>query len=484
MLRSSASLTLRESSISVTRSHQWTNSSALLLAQGRDPVEAVREKARHITLRALDTGMQPPVDPFKLAELLGIPVVASPDIRDARTVVAETGQLTIEFNPDRPRTRVRYSIAHELAHTLFPDCSEHVRHRAAYHELTGDDYQLEALCNIAASEFLMPIGSLPRTHPATLAIEDVLALRKQYEVSTEAILIRLAQVLDGSYAMFSAAPIEDGEHRRYRYDYVVPGREWQFGKPVIGSLAPLDTVLRECSAIGYTRTAHEIWWAPDTPFAVGAVGVPPYPGSVFPRVVGFVTTPDAPDPRDITYEHRDAADPPWNAGRPLIAHIVNDRTPRWGGGFARNLGRRYPQVQEEFISWTRASPSNLQLGEMHVTDLPDTPLVAHMVAQQGYATARPGIRYEALERCLDSLALAAKRIGAAIFMPRIGTGEAGGDWRIIEPLLREHLLSDDIRVTVYDPPGSARVEIPRHTASQTTRTRVARIDVEELPLDI
>src|SRR5207245_1567973 len=37
------------------------------------------------------------------------------------------GRIQIEFNPNKPKGRLRYSIAHELAHTLFPDRAEAVR---------------------------------------------------------------------------------------------------------------------------------------------------------------------------------------------------------------------------------------------------------------------------------------------------------------------------------------------------------------------
>jgi hypothetical protein len=37
-------------------------------------------------------------------------------------------------------------------------------------------------------------------------------------------------------------------------------------------------------------------------------------------------------------------------------------------------------------------------------------------------------------------------------MPRIGAGEAGGDWRIISEIIDETLCKQNIPVTVYDLP--------------------------------
>src|SRR3981081_3945894 len=96
----------------------WTNPSVRALSRGRDPVEAITSEARNVVLHALEYGCQaPPFDPFRLAELLGIQTQPTSEVLDARTVPVGTGRFRIEFNPDRPRRRTRYSIFHEIAHT-------------------------------------------------------------------------------------------------------------------------------------------------------------------------------------------------------------------------------------------------------------------------------------------------------------------------------------------------------------------------------
>ncbi len=137
----------------------WTNPSVLALSGKRDPLEAITAKARDLVFRALEQGWQgPPFDPFALAELLGIETVPTSEVLDARTVPLAGNRFKIEFNPDRPRRRTRYSIFHEIAHTLFPDCGHMIRNRGAHTASRTDDWQLETLCNIAAAEFLLPTG--------------------------------------------------------------------------------------------------------------------------------------------------------------------------------------------------------------------------------------------------------------------------------------------------------------------------------------
>jgi hypothetical protein len=139
----------------------WTNPSVHALARDREPVEAVTAEARNSAFLALERGWQgPPFDPFSLARLLGIETHPTADVMDARTVPVSGNRFRIDFNPDRPHRRIRFSIFHEIAHTLFPDCAQMIRNRGEHRGERGDDWQLETLCNIAAAEFLLPTGAL------------------------------------------------------------------------------------------------------------------------------------------------------------------------------------------------------------------------------------------------------------------------------------------------------------------------------------
>jgi Zn-dependent peptidase ImmA (M78 family) len=93
--------------------------------------------------------------------------------------------------------------------------------------MTGDDWQLEMLCNIAAAEFLMPIGSLGAIGHEDLNIDRILELRKEYDVSTEAVLLRAVHATDVPCAAFSASRIEESPDRgRYFLEYVIPSCDW------------------------------------------------------------------------------------------------------------------------------------------------------------------------------------------------------------------------------------------------------------------
>jgi O-acetyl-ADP-ribose deacetylase (regulator of RNase III) len=438
------------------RSERWTHPSVRAFSGSEDPVATLVAHARHIVRQAMDAGWSgPPFDPIALAELLKIPVTPRDDVADARTVPAGRSGVRIEFNPSRPAQRVRYSLAHEIAHTFFPDCAEHVRNRAAYHEMTGDDWQLEALCNIGAAELLMPAGSLHELAPEGLTLEHLLQLRAHYAVSTEAMLIRATRMSEEPTAMFCASSAERGARTGgYHLDYMIGSPAWT-ADIQRGLALPPTSVVRECVAIGFTATGREEWRGIDVD--VQCVGIPGYPGRLLPRVVGILrprettTTESGPT---ITYVRGDATKPRGKGAR-IVTHIVNDATPNWGGqGFAAALRRTFPEAQQGFRVWAASERERLKLGQTHYTQVSDEFGVFHMIAQHGYGPSeKPRIRYTALDSCLRQLGAYAADMGASVHAPRIGTGQAGGAWDVVRDMLLEHVCARGVSVTVYDPPG-------------------------------
>ena len=80
--------------------------------------------AQALVLRAFETGWEgPPFNPLYIARMLDVQVEANSSIADARLAEIEDG-AKIEFNPQQARERVRFSIAHEVAHLLFPDWND------------------------------------------------------------------------------------------------------------------------------------------------------------------------------------------------------------------------------------------------------------------------------------------------------------------------------------------------------------------------
>jgi O-acetyl-ADP-ribose deacetylase (regulator of RNase III) len=161
----------------------------------------------------------------------------------------------------------------------------------------------------------------------------------------------------------------------------------------------------------------------------------------------------APSERNIVFVRGNALEPRGD-GLKVIAHIVNDVTPNWGGkGFAQALRRKWPQLHESFINWA-VKGDTLSLGNVHFEFIHERCVVASMVSQRGFGpSARARLSYAALESCLREVSRYSREHGASIHMPRIGCGAGGGSWELVEELINETLLAMGIPVSVYDLPG-------------------------------
>jgi len=413
----------------------------------------MQQRIRTLVLDAIERGwIGPPFDPIQLAELLGIDVVPSQDVLEARTVTAGS-KFRIEYNPNRGVNRARYSVAHEVAHTLFPDCAEAIRHRKPYHGNEGDNWQLEMLCNIGAAEILMPVGSGLECPIYSDDFSKLLELRQQYKVSTEALLLRMARLC--GLSVFAASL--DAKSNRPTINYVIsasPGlRVWE------GMSLPSNSLVTHCTAIGFTAEGSETWPAMGS-IKIQCVGVPPYPGQIKPRILGILRDPGLAQPElpKISYVRGDATQVR-GSGPKILTQLVNDKAQTWGGGLSLAVRLKWPEVQKAYTNWFTKEVTSPRLGKVHFTNAAEGFIVASIIAQSGYGdSARPRIRYGALERGLAEIGEKAKEIHASIHMSRLGCGEAGGSWNIVGELVEMNLTSHGIPVTVYDLPGKTTPE--------------------------
>lgn len=400
----------------------WTNPSVLGFAGDRDPIESIVSRVRRVVLEARDLGWSgPPFNPIALAKILNIPVDATAAVPDARTVADARGPR-IQYNPQQSRARTRFSVAHEIAHTFFADVGEATRHRGGDPRVT-DDWQLELLCNVAAAEMVMPIGSLPHLEDVP-PLEQLIRDRLAFDVSVEAYLMRVVSVTGAPVTLFIASPRNAGTGFEYRLDYSVDA-ETAPRTRVRDLVVPMESVVRGCSAIGSTARGVESWFT-GLPASLECVGVTGYPGSLLPRVAGLVHHASSDLGGSIHTLHGDVAAPRGEPPR-IVCQLVNDRALRWGGGLARKMAKRHPNAEIEFGAWLRGVPRSERLGEVHFARTADGTVLASLVAQEGYGAGPPRIRYRALDRCLHAVGRHARVHDASVHMPKIGTGGAGAD---------------------------------------------------------
>jgi hypothetical protein len=428
--------------------HRFRHPSVALLGV-QDPVTEIQKRASSLVLEALQKGWSgPPFDPLKLAELQGISVTPSDDVTDARAVPEKGGGVRIEYNPSKNLSRIRFSVAHELGHVLFPDCAKEIRYRLSHTEAGPNDWELEMLCNLAAAEFLMPAGSFPELKQVNVSIDSALELRRTYQVSTEAILLRLSKLTRVPCAVFAASAEADA----YSFNYVAASRNWNapFHE---GQRFPFSGVVDTIRAVGFTAK-EQSEPIPGVPLRIEAVGIPAFSGSIKPRLAGLLLPRGATRTRENELKHvLGDATTPAGKGVKIICHVVNDKTPNWGAGFGLAVKKKWPDAQRAFQNWATQDRSNFKLGEVFHSPVSIDTIAFQMVCQHGYGPSPiPRLRYAALRECLIKLATFAVAESASVHMPRIGSGQAGGSWGLIEQLLDEILVATGVQVTVYDLP--------------------------------
>src|SRR5579864_8546487 len=107
---------------------------------------------------------------------------------------------------------------------------------------------------------------------------------------------------------------------------------------------------------------------------------------------------------------------PQAAGPKILAHIVNDMG-KWGKGFVLAISKRWDAPEVAYRKWSR--DQNFILGEVQFIPVDRYIWVANMLCQRGLrGRSNPvPLRYDALRKCIQTLASEAKRLKASIHMP-------------------------------------------------------------------
>jgi O-acetyl-ADP-ribose deacetylase (regulator of RNase III) len=152
----------------------------------------------------------------------------------------------------------------------------------------------------------------------------------------------------------------------------------------------------------------------------------------------------------VNYIIGDATSPP-TRGNKIIVHICND-IGGWGKGFVMAISKRWKQPEQQYRQWFKSN-DNFTLGQVQFVKVEEELWVANLIGQHKINKDEKGnapIRYDAILAGLEKVGQFAINKNAAIHMPRIGCGLAGGTWDKIEPLIKKSLLESGLETYVYD----------------------------------
>jgi len=136
----------------------------------------------------------------------------------------------------------------------------------------------------------------------------------------------------------------------------------------------------------------------------------------------------------------------------MIAHGCNCHN-KMHSGIAAQIAKKYPEVPKSDKKTIYGDRS--KLGMVMPVFRPDMDkCVVNLYTQYRYGRGEMHADYDAIRSCMGVLREwheqcmkhnAKHKLG----IPRIGTGLAGGDWKIIEGIINE--VFDDIEIYVYTP---------------------------------
>ncbi len=117
--------------------------------------------------------------------------------------------------------------------------------------------------------------------------------------------------------------------------------------------------------------------------------------------------------------------------RGIIVHQVNCKGVM-GCGIASAIRKKWPKVY--FLYKKEANKA--ELGNIQLVKINDELFVVNMFSQFGYGRDRRYTDYGAVKTCLQKIAILATLLNLDVYIPyKIGCGNAGGNWDIVEDIL-------------------------------------------------
>jgi len=170
-----------------------------------DPRWKVVNMARALVEKAKDFSGLPndPVERLKIiASLSRIKIMpmaidqAREERRDAVLYPTDSG-WTVLYNPNCLKSRIVFTIGHEIIHTFFPNSRSGARFRSMTSPGSRESNELELLCHLGASELVMPLDEFQLQANGRFSLSSVQRLASYFGTSFEATVYRLATAHPG-----------------------------------------------------------------------------------------------------------------------------------------------------------------------------------------------------------------------------------------------------------------------------------------------
>lgn len=116
-----------------------------------------------------------------------------------------------------------------------------------------------------------------------------------------------------------------------------------------------------------------------------------------------------------------------------------------GAGIAKSIKDKFPSVYEADCKTIKGDES--KLGDYTFAIVDDVTFI-NLYTQYGYSRSSQDVNYIAVANGFKKIK--ANFSGKKIAMPLIGCGLAGGDWNVIESIIRKVLRDEDVTIVIYE----------------------------------
>ena len=122
----------------------------------------------------------------------------------------------------------------------------------------------------------------------------------------------------------------------------------------------------------------------------------------------------------------------------IICHQVNAMG-KMGAGLALDIRKKWPIVYKDYM--IAYNEGNLKLGNVIFTKIEKCNIIiASCVGQKFYGKKGKHTIYRAVEKYLEKVEIKSKELQLPVHLPyKIGCGLAGGNWKIVERMIKENI---------------------------------------------
>jgi len=168
----------------------------------------LRDAARQAVAGLLQDVKCPPTDLDAVGRKIDVQEIAYESFPGSGELHKVTGGYRIVCSSDQPRSRQRFTVAHELAHVILERTGRNAPRN-------GSD--VARICDILATECLMPTSVFESRVPSNLTLRNISGLADTFETSLMATAIRCAEF--HSVCVFGVS----GDRVTWAYGGVRPG---------------------------------------------------------------------------------------------------------------------------------------------------------------------------------------------------------------------------------------------------------------------